>query len=105
MGTGEVTMKRVLVAMFIVAAALNPSAHHSGANYNLDQILEVRGVIEVNEWVNPHPLVRVRSSERVYTFGWSSENGLYRRGVTRDTLKVGDHVVAKGNPRRDVAES
>jgi hypothetical protein len=100
-------MKRILlVAMFIAAAAVTrTSAHHSGANYHLDQILEITGVIESVEWVQPHTLVKVRTSERVYTIEWSGVNGLYRRGIARGVLKVGDRVVAKGNPRRDVADS
>ena len=100
-------MKRILLmAMFIVAAAAtNTSAHHSYANYNQDQILEITGVIEVIEWVAPHTLVKVRTSERLYTFEWVAVSGLNRRGITRDTLKLGDRVVAKGNPRRDIAES
>jgi hypothetical protein len=100
-------MKRILlVATFIVAAAAtNTSAHHSYANYNQDQILEISGVIEVIEWVNPHTLLKVRTPERLYTFEWVGAYGLNRRGITMDTLKVGDRVVAKGNPRRDIAES
>jgi hypothetical protein len=41
----------------------------------------------------------------VYTIEWSGVNGLYRRGIASGVLKVGDRVVAKGNPRRDVADS
>src|SRR5262245_7610658 len=100
-------MKRLLlVTMFIVAAAAtNTSAHHSYANYHQDQIVEIKGIIEVIEWVNPHTLIKVRTSERLYTFEWLTAYSLTRRGILSDTLKVGDHVVAKGNPRRDIAES
>ena len=100
-------MKRILlVAMLVVAAAVNnTSAHHSYGNYNQDQILEIKGVIEVIEWVNPHTLLKVRTSERLYTFEWLGAYGLNRRGIGMDTLKVGDRVVAKGNPRHDIAES
>jgi hypothetical protein len=81
------------------------SAHHSYAAYHQDQLLEIRGVIESIEWVSPHTLLKVRTAERAYTFEWQALQALLRRGISDETLKVGDRVVAKGNPRRDIAES
>ena len=43
--------------------------------------------------------------DRLLTFEWIAARGLQYRGVTKDTLKPGDRVVAAGNPHHDIAEN
>ncbi|MEO8257530.1 MAG: DUF6152 family protein [Acidobacteriota bacterium] len=94
------------VAIIAAMAAGRVSAHHSYAAYETDRILEVEGVIEDFEVVAPHSLLRVKSDDgRLYTAEWQSPIGLKRIGVQADTLRKGDRVVLKGNPRRDFAGS
>ena len=35
---------------------------------------------------------------------WSNTNRLRRQGITRDTLKTGDHVIITGSPGRNPRE-
>jgi hypothetical protein len=81
------------------------AAHHSYAAYHVDQLVEIEGVIEGLEWVNPHSLLKVRSEDTLYTFEWVAAAMMKRRGLDHDSLKTGDRVIASGNPRRDIAES
>jgi hypothetical protein len=100
-------MKRTMLAAAAVGllASMHVSAHHSYSDYHRDQLVEITGVVEGIKWASPHAIVSVRSSERLYTFEWQAPYSLARRGVTPDTIKVGDRVIVKGNPRRDIAES
>jgi hypothetical protein len=95
-----------IVAIIAAVAAGKVSAHHSYAAYQTDRIVEIEGVIEDFEVVAPHSLLRVKADDaNVYTAEWQSPIGLKRIGVEPGTLKKGDRVVLKGNPRRDFAES
>jgi uncharacterized protein DUF6152 len=92
----------VVAGMLMGGAA---AAHHSYAAYHLDQMVEVDGVIESLEWVNPHSLLKVRTGDALYTFEWVAAAAMKRRGLERDMLKPGDRLIVAGNPRRDIAES
>jgi hypothetical protein len=100
-------MKRWLF-LPLAAAALTvvpASAHHSYSDYHLDLTVRVEGTLESIEWMNPHTLLKVRTHAAVYTIEWAAATAMARRGVAKDTLKVGDRVVVTGNPRRDLVLS
>jgi len=100
---GGLCLAAVVVA---VVAGGRVSAHHSYAAYETDRIVEVSGVVESFAVVAPHSLLKVMAAdERVYTAEWQSPIGLKRIGVEPGTLKAGDWIILKGNPRRDFAES
>jgi hypothetical protein len=85
-------------------------AHHSlVANYYFDRTVTVEG--KVNEFLlrNPHSFVRVEGANgarpiEMWLMEWSSGGQLGRAGVSRDTLKPGDHVTVTGNPSRNPSE-
>jgi Family of unknown function (DUF6152) len=102
------TMKRGLCTVAIIAAMAGGqvSAHHSYAAYEMDRLIEIEGVIEDFEVVAPHSLLKVRADDgHLYTGEWRAPNALKRDGIEPETLKKGDWVVMKGNPRRDFAET
>jgi hypothetical protein len=100
-------MKRSVVGVVVAGMMMGSAvaAHHSYAAYHRDQIVEVEGVIEVLEWINPHSLLKVRTENTLYTFEWVAAAAMARRGLERDTLKAGDRVIVTGNPHRDIAEN
>ena len=56
--------------------------------------------------VAPHSLLKVRGDDgHLYTAEWQSPVGLKRSGIEPGTLRKGDRVILKGNPRRDFTES
>ena len=106
-------MKRMLflgaaascVGMILYAAPL--SAHHSfAATYFEDKTETVEGELVQFLFRNPHSFVHVEGKDAQghpvrYAVEWGAGLQLNRQGVTRETLKPGDHVVITGNPGRN----
>ena len=89
----------------VIAAPVQ--AHHSeAAQFDPDDPVSVEGTVVKIEWTNPHIWYYVDVTDEngeVTTWGFSGlpPGVLIRRGVTRDTLKVGDVVRVSGNRARD----
>jgi hypothetical protein len=101
-------MKRLLWTLATIAAMAGGelSAHHSYAAYDRERLVEIEGVIAEFKVVSPHSLLKVRADEgQFYTGEWLAAGALKHRGVEPDTLKSGDKVILKGNPRRDFSDS
>ena len=93
----------IVVTALISAPAL---AHHSRSNFDLDSTVEIAGTVKEFAWRNPHGYVVIEGEKgdgpvEQWTFELNSTPVLKRFGWTPQTLKVGDHVVARGNPDRD----
>jgi len=93
------------VVVSVVYAAGSTSAHHSYSAYDLEQVVEIDGVLEEFAWINPHSLLKMRTADALYTIEWRAPNGLLRLGLSRDMLKAGERLVVTGNPHRDIAEN
>ena len=81
-------------------------AHHSRANFDLETIIEIEGVVTEYSWKNPHSYTRMDVvNENGETENWlvemQSTPMLKRLGWAPDSLKVGDKITAVGNPDRD----
>ena len=108
-------MKRtLLLAMtggaFVAALAYTAApayAHHSfAATYFEDKQQTVEGDLVQFLFRNPHSFVHVEGKDEKgetvrYAIEWGGGGQLGRQGVTRETLKPGDHVVIVGNPGRN----
>ena len=106
-------MKVRLIVLLIAAAMLisisgsQLSAHHSfAATYFEDKQEKVEGELVQFLFRNPHSFVHLEVKEPNgqlvrYAVEWGGGGQLGRQGVTRDTLKVGDHVIIVGNPGRN----
>ena len=102
-------MKRYLVVLLVAAAtivAAQAYAHHSfAATYLEDRMTTIEGNIVQFLFRNPHSWVHVEVKEKDgtlvrYAVEWGGTGQLGNTGVTRSTLKIGDHVVISGNPAR-----
>ena len=102
-------MKRFLVVLLAAAAVLvgaRAYAHHSfAATYLEDRMVTIEGDLVQFLFRNPHSWVHVNVKEKDgkvvrYAVEWGGTAQLGNQGVTRDTLKIGDHVVISGNPAR-----
>jgi hypothetical protein len=120
-------MKKSLFVLGILAlvAAVSPSlmAHHAfGAEFDANRPVLLKGKVTRLEWVNPHAWIHmtVDCSSAAATKPndpvcvgkkageseeWMVEGGtpntLLRRGVTRESLKVGTQLVIDGYQARD----
>ena len=86
------------------AAAL---AHHAfAAEFDANKPVNLRGPVTRVEWINPHAWIHVDSKNADgSTTAWMVEGGtpntLLRRGLTRDTLKVGTEIIVDGYQTKD----
>jgi hypothetical protein len=100
---------KLLVLVFAGATILGVRAyaHHSfAATYFEDKKVTVEGDLVQFLYRNPHSFVHVEVKEPDGTMTrwaveWGAGGQLGRQGVTRETLKPGDHVVVVGNPGRN----
>jgi hypothetical protein len=82
-------------------------AHHSAAAvYDVDKTFTVEGTITKVEWLNPHVrfYVDVKDADGKvtnYEFETSGPGGFLRRGMGRDTLKIGDPIKVTAYPARN----
>lgn len=95
-----------LVTVILSAGATALAGHHSYGGYDLENAIEIEGVLEVFEFKAPHTLLRVRGDDkRLYVAEWMAAQALTRAGVAADTLAAGQRVVVGGFPKRDFSES
>jgi hypothetical protein len=96
----------VLLACSLVLTGAPILAHHSiQAIYDSSKPVTVEGAIREFQFINPHPFLIVSVSEGGgKTLEWRLEMDnryeLIEEGMTADTLKPGDRVVARGNLSR-----
>ena len=103
-------MKRLIVVLIAATALLSGIrlyAHHSfAATYFEDKQDTIEGDLSQFLFRNPHSFVHVDGKDKdgkpvTWAVEWGGGGQLGRTGVTRDTLKVGDHVIIVGNPGRN----
>lgn len=103
-------MKRLsvvlLAAVFSLVGAASFAHHSFSATYLEDQTVTVEGDIVQFLYRNPHSFVHLAGKEKDgsavrYTIEWGGTGQLGAQGVTRESLKVGDHVIISGNPGRN----
>lgn len=106
-------MKPLLVALLTAGAcALGTQtyAHHSfAATYLEDKLVTIEGELVQLIFRNPHSFVQVMVKEKDgsivrYAVEWAGAGQLGGQGVTRESLKHGDHVIISGTPGRNPAD-
>ena len=105
-----VSLSRIVsgcVAAALLAAAGPSLAHHSfPATYYIDKSVTIKGKVVQFMFRNPHAFVHVMAPDEdgvMQRWGveWGGAGALTGQGVTRDSLKPGDHVIITGNPGRN----
>ena len=97
----------VLIAGAGLTIALPLCAHHAfQAEFDAKKPIHLQGVVTRMEWINPHAWMHidVKNSDGS-TASWMIEAGtpntLFRRGFTKESLKVGTEVVVDGYQAKD----
>ena len=98
----------VLAGTLLAAAPL--AAHHSfTATYDETKEIELEGTLVAFMFRNPHSFVHLMAPDENgemhrWAIEWGAAGVLDRQGVSRDSLRVGDHVVVTGNPGRSAID-
>jgi hypothetical protein len=99
-----------LIAVAGLAAALPLCAHHAfNAEFDPKRPIHLQGTVTKMEWINPHAWMHidVKNPDGTVT-NWMIEAGtpntLFRRGFTKESLKVGTEVVVDGYQAKDGSE-
>jgi hypothetical protein len=103
-------MKRTAFVLLVAGAfmaSIPAFAHHSfAATYFEDKTITVEGKLVQFMFRNPHSFVHIEAADdkgqtETWAVEWGGGGQLSREGVSRDTLKPGDHVIITGNPGRN----
>ncbi len=97
----------VVIGFVLMGRAGSVSAHHAfAAEFDANKPVSFKGMISKVLWVNPHSWIFVdvkKPDGKVET--WAVEGGtpsvLFRRGLTKASLKAGTEVVVEGYRAKD----
>lgn len=101
------TFLMIIGASIFLSTAAPSFAHHAfGSEFDPNRPLLLKGKVVRIEWVNPHAWIHMEvtnpdGTKDVWMIEGGSPNSLLRRGVTKDTLKVGTEIVVDGYQARD----
>jgi hypothetical protein len=97
----------MLCGAVMAVAGARVAAHHAfGAEFDPNAPVRLQGKITRLEWVNPHTWIHMEVAKPDGTSeAWAVEGGtpntLLRRGLTRDTLKIGTEIIVDGYQTKD----
>ena len=104
--------KGIAIGTLLLGVAIGTAAraHHSfTATYDETTEVSIEGQLVQFMFRNPHAFVHVLAADedgaiRRWAIEWGAAGALNRQGVTRETLKAGDHVIITGNPSRNAVD-
>jgi hypothetical protein len=96
----------LLPATIAIASLPAALAHHSGAMFDYQSIVELEGAVKEFQYTNPHSwlLVDVTNPDgSVTTWGFEAEgpSTLMRAGIRKGDLPPGTPITIRGNPMKD----
>lgn len=97
---------KALAALIAAAAvATAASAHHSAAQFDLQNPKPVSGVVKFAKFANPHATIILTVADAKGTRDWVFEghsmNNYYRDGWRVGMIKAGDRITVNSGPLRD----
>lgn len=111
-------MKRAAAAIFLPAAwvavaglgAVPAWAHHSfAASYDENKRITIEGELVAFDYRNPHAWVTLNVADAqgnpvLWQAEWRSPVRLEQDGISKDTLRPGDHILITGSPGKTAAD-
>jgi len=93
-------------AILLAGTAGSAVAHHSAAQFDFQNTVNVTGVVKVASFANPHgkfilTVTDEKRGTRDIEFEAHSRNNMYRQGLRPDMMKVGDKITIRIAPMRN----
>jgi Family of unknown function (DUF6152) len=88
------------LSILALAAAIPTAvlAHHGWGSYDAANPVTVKGPIESLKYENPHALITVKASDKVWTVTLAPTSRMMTRGASKEFVAVGKEVSAYGYP-------
>lgn len=103
-------MRKPVLSLVVSAAILLVAAparsHHSNSAFEVEKIIELKGVVTRWQWVNPHTWIHLSvTDDKGVKVEWEVEGrapGVLRRvGWEKTTLAIGDTITVHCSPAKD----
>jgi hypothetical protein len=100
-------MKFLTGVGLLIASVVPAAGHHAfGGEFDPNKPVLLKGPITRLEWVNPHAWIHMENTKpdgakEEWMVEGGTPNTLLRRGITKDSLKVGTVIVVDGYQARD----
>ena len=99
---------RIGILMFtaLLVSAVPALAHHSNSAFQVDKVVELKGVVTQWKWMNPHTWIGLSVDDgKGGKVEWAIEGRppgvLGRAGWSRNSIKVGDTITIHFSPAKD----
>ena len=97
-------LRNAAIGLLVIAVPM--LAHHSGANYDRDNLITLSGTVTEFEFTNPHAQIHFEVKDAQGNIvKWVAVGDptkrLYSLGWTKTTVKPGDQITITGGPRKD----
>ena len=96
-----------MLAATLTALAPALVAHHAfSAEFDASKPVRLKGTVSSVEWVNPHAWIHIQvmrdnGKAEEWMIEGGTPNALFRRGITRDSLKPGTEIIVVGFKAKD----
>ena len=97
----------VIAAAALLSATASVAAHHAfSSEFDANAPVTLRGPVTKVEWINPHAWIHMQlegngRKPELWMVEGGTPNTLQRRGITRDSLKIGTVIVVSGYKAKD----